>query len=104
MVQGVTEGFDKKLEISGVGYKAQVQGQKLVMNIGFNHPYEAPIPEGLTVKVDDGTRLTVSGSDKEMVGRFTAQLRKVRPVEPYLGKGIKYAGEMIKRKVGKTGA
>lgn len=104
MVRGVHEGFAKRLEINGVGYKAQKQGGKLVLTIGFSHPVEVPIPEGIEVDIEEGTKLTVRGCDNIRVGDFAARLRGIRPPEPYLGKGIKYADEVIRRKVGKTGA
>lgn len=104
IVVGVSEGFDKKLEINGVGYRAQVQGKKLILNVGYSHPVEMPIPETITVTVDDNTKITVHGPNKELVGQFSAKIRKQRPPEPYQGKGIKYSTETIRRKVGKTGA
>jgi large subunit ribosomal protein L6 len=104
MVKGVQSGFEKKLEINGVGYKAQAQGQKLVLTVGFSHSVEVPLPAGLTVKIDDNTKLTLQSCDNLQLGDFAAALRNIRPPEPYLGKGIKYAEEVIKRKVGKTGA
>jgi len=104
IVVGVSEGFNKKLEINGVGYRAQVQGKKLILNVGYSHPVEMAIPETLTVTVDDNTKLTVHGPNKELVGQFSAEIRKQRPPEPYQGKGIKYSDETIRRKVGKTGA
>lgn len=104
MVKGVTDGFEKKLEISGVGYKAQLQGQKMVLNLGFSHAKEVPVPQGITVKVDDGVRITLTSHDRQLLGDFTAYVRGIRPPEPYLGKGIKYSTEVVRRKVGKTGA
>ena len=102
MIIGVTNGFEKKLELVGVGYRAQKQGNKLVMNLGFSHPVEMEDPEGLTSAVD-GNKITVSGIDKAAVGQFAAEIRDKRRPEPYKGKGIKYADEVIRRKVGKTG-
>lgn len=100
MIHGVTEGFTKKLGIEGVGYRAEVQGQKVVLNVGFSHPVELAIPEGLAVEVEKSA-ITVSGIDKDAVGQFAANIRKVRPPEPYKGKGIHYEGEYIIRKQGK---
>ena len=103
MVLGVTDGFSKGLEIEGVGYRAEVKGSTLVLTLGFSHPVEMPIPDGLSVKMDGNTKLTVDGIDKQAVGQFAADIRRLRPPEPYKGKGIRYAGEHIRRKVGKTG-
>lgn len=100
MVAGVTEGFSKTLEIEGVGYRAEVKGDILVLNLGFSHPVELAIPEGLTVAVEKNT-ITVSGIDTERLGQFAADVRAVRPPEPYKGKGIHYQGEYIIRKQGK---
>ena len=104
MVQGVTEGFKKVLEIQGVGYRADTSGKSLNLVLGFSHPVEMPIPEGLSVSVENNTLITVEGIDKEQVGQFAADVRKFRPPEPYKGKGIRYQGEQIRRKVGKAGA
>ena len=104
MVVGVTEGFSKGLEIEGVGYRAELKGKNLVLTLGFSHPVEMPIPEGLTVTMAGNTNLKVEGVDKQAVGQFAADIRKLRPPEPYKGKGIRYTGEYIRRKVGKTGA
>jgi large subunit ribosomal protein L6 len=104
MVVGVTEGFKKALEIEGVGYRAEVKGKQLVLTLGFSHPVEMDVPEGLSVLMDGNTKLTIEGIDKQAVGQFAADIRKLRPPEPYKGKGIRYAGEHIRRKVGKTGA
>lgn len=104
MVLGVAEGFSKWLEIEGVGYRAELKGKKLVLTLGFSHPVEMDIPEGLSVEVNGTTRLKVEGVDKQAVGQFSADIRKLRPPEPYKGKGIRYEGEYIRRKVGKTGA
>ncbi|WP_297435189.1 50S ribosomal protein L6 [uncultured Clostridium sp.] len=103
MVIGVNEEFSKTLELNGVGYKAQLQGKKLVMSLGFSHPVEIEVVEGVSVKVDGPTKLIISGCDKQKVGAFAASIRKWRKPEPYKGKGIKYAGEVIRRKEGKTG-
>ena len=102
MVVGVSEGFEKKLEVNGVGYKAAQQGKKLVLSLGYSHPVEMIDPEGLEAVVD-GNVITVKGIDKEKVGQYAAEIREKRAPEPYKGKGIKYADEVIRRKVGKTG-
>ncbi|MDG2335469.1 MAG: 50S ribosomal protein L6 [Myxococcota bacterium] len=104
MVMGVTEGFSKSLEIEGVGYRAEVKGKTLMLTLGFSHPVEMPVPEGLSVAMDGNTKLKIEGTDKQAVGQFAADIRKLRPPEPYKGKGIRYEGEHIRRKVGKTGA
>ncbi len=101
MVQGVSEGFDKKLEFKGTGYRAAVDGRKLVLHMGYNKPVEMAVPEGLETKVQKNT-ITISGSDKQCVGQFAADIRKVRKPEPYKGKGIRYSDEVIKRKAGKA--
>ena len=102
MVVGVHTGFSKVLEVNGVGYKAQKQGNKLVLSLGYSHPVEMVDPEGLESAVD-GNKITVSGISKEKVGQYAAEIRGKRPPEPYKGKGIKYSDEIIRRKVGKTG-
>ncbi len=102
MVVGVTEGFEKKLEVNGVGYKAQKSGKKLTLSLGYSHPVEMEDPEGVETTVD-GNNIIVKGIDKEKVGQFAAEIRDKRRPEPYKGKGIKYADEVIRRKVGKTG-
>jgi large subunit ribosomal protein L6 len=102
MIEGVTNGFTKVLEVNGVGYRAQKQGKKLVLSLGFSHPVELEDPEGITSTVD-GNKITVSGISKEQVGQFAAEIRFKRPPEPYKGKGIKYVDEVIRRKEGKTG-
>lgn len=104
MVTGVTSGFTKELEIQGVGYRADVQGRKLNLVLGLSHPVEMEVPEGLDVRMEGPTRLVVEGIDKEQVGQFAANIRSLRPPEPYKGKGIRYADEQVRRKVGKTGA
>ena len=104
MVVGVTEGFSKKLELNGVGYRAAKQGKKLVLTVGYSHPVEIEPAEGLEIEVPAPNQIIVSGIDKEMVGALAANIREVRPPEPYKGKGIKYADERIRRKEGKTGA
>lgn len=103
MVIGVTEGYQKVLEINGVGYRAAKQGKKLVLNLGYSHPVEMEDPDGLEVVVEDQNKIIVKGIDKEKVGQYAAEIREKRAPEPYKGKGIKYADEVIRRKVGKTG-
>jgi large subunit ribosomal protein L6 len=103
MVKGVTEGFTKTLVITGVGYRAEVKGKELVMNLGYSSDYIAIIPDGLTVVATPDGKLTVTGIDKQLVGEFCSQVRKLRKPEPYKGKGIRYETEVIRRKVGKTG-
>ena len=103
MVVGVTEGFSKVLIITGVGYRAEVQGKMLVMNLGYSSDFIAVIPEGITVTADAQGKVTISGISKKLVGEFSAQIRKLRMPEPYKGKGIRYETEVIRRKVGKTG-
>ena len=102
MVVGVSEGYEKVLEVNGVGYRAQKQGKKLVLSLGYSHPVEMEDPEGLETTVD-GNKITVKGISKEKVGQHAAEIREKRRPEPYKGKGIKYADEVIRRKVGKTG-
>ena len=102
MVIGVSEGYQKVLEVNGVGYKAAKQGKKLVLSLGYSHPVEMEDPEGLETTVD-GNKITVKGISKEKVGQYAAEIREKRKPEPYKGKGIKYADEVIRRKVGKTG-
>ena len=103
MVKGVTDGFTKTLVITGVGYRAEVKGKELVMNLGYSSDYIAIIPDGLTVVATPDGKLTVTGIDKQLVGEFCSQVRKLRKPEPYKGKGIRYETEVIRRKVGKTG-
>ena len=103
MVTGVSQGFTKALIITGVGFRAEVQGKLLVMNLGYSSEFIAVIPEGLTVTADQTGKITISGIDKQRVGEFSAQIRKLRKPEPYKGKGIRYENEVIRRKVGKTG-
>ena len=103
MVKGVTDGFTKTLVITGVGYRAEVKGKELVMNLGYSSDYIAIIPDGLTVVATPDGKLTVTGIDKQLVGEFCSQIRKLRKPEPYKGKGIRYETEVIRRKVGKTG-
>lgn len=101
-IDGVTKGFTKTLEIIGVGYKVQVSGKAVVLTVGFSHPVEYPLPAGVDAKVE-GNKLTLSGIDKQLVGEVAACLRRVRPPEPFKGKGIKYENEQIRRKAGKSG-
>jgi len=102
MVQGVSEGFSKQLEIAGVGFKAAVQGSTLNLSLGFSHPVLFPIPKEIKITIAEGTKLTIQGIDKKLVGQVTADIRRFYPPEPYKGKGVRYAGEQIRRKVGKT--
>ncbi|HEU4332899.1 MAG TPA: 50S ribosomal protein L6 [Candidatus Eisenbacteria bacterium] len=102
MVTGVTTGFSKTLEIVGTGYRAQLAGKKLTMQLGFSHPIEFDPPAGISIAVETPTKLHVSGFDKQLVGQVAAEIREFRPPEPYKGKGIKYAGEYIRRKAGKA--
>jgi large subunit ribosomal protein L6 len=102
MVQGVSEGFSKQLEIEGVGFKAAVQGPTLNLSLGFSHPILFPIPKEIKITIAEGTKLTIQGIDKKLVGQVTADIRRFYPPEPYKGKGVRYAGEQIRRKVGKT--
>ncbi|WP_243367499.1 50S ribosomal protein L6 [Fundidesulfovibrio soli] len=101
-IEGVTKGFTKTLEVIGVGYKVQVSGKSVVLTVGFSHPVEYPLPAGVEAKAE-GNKLTLSGIDKQMVGEVAATLRRVRPPEPFKGKGIKYENEQIRRKAGKSG-
>lgn len=104
MVVGVTEGFEKKLEIQGVGYNAQMQGKNLKLSLGFSHPVIVVPPEGITISTPSSVVIVVSGADKEKVGSVAAEIRAWRQPEPYKGKGIRYSGEHVRRKAGKTGA
>ena len=101
MVVGVTEGFTRKLEINGVGYRAAMQGNKLVLSLGFSHPVEMEVPAGLKVAVENNTSVTITGADKQLLGQFASEVRAKRPPEPFKGKGVKYAEEYIVRKEGK---
>ena len=103
MVEGVTTGFKKELEINGVGYRGQKQGNKLILSLGYSHPVEMEDPEGITVEMDGQNKIIIKGIDKEKVGQYAAEIRTKRAPEPYKGKGIKYEDEVIRRKVGKTG-
>ena len=103
-VEGVTKGFTRELEISGVGYKAEVKGKSVVFSLGYSHPVDFPIPEGIAIAIDaKAGKMTVTGADKQRVGQTAAEIRKLRVPDPYKAKGIKYANEVIKRKVGKAG-
>jgi large subunit ribosomal protein L6 len=104
MVHGVSQGFQKELDIQGVGYRAEVKGQDLHMSLGFSHPVIFPIPLGIKIQVDKQTHLVIRGADKELVGQISANIRNFRPPEPYKGKGIRYTNEHIRRKAGKTAA
>lgn len=102
MVQGVTKGFEKKLEIQGVGWNAAAQGQKIVLNIGYNKPVTIEVPKGITVQTPDPTNIIITGADKQAVGHLAASIRKRRPPEPYKGKGVRYKDEVVRRKAGKS--
>ncbi len=104
MVEGVTEGFSKELEIIGVGYKAEVKGKEIVLTLGYSHVIHYPMPEGITIEAPELTKIKVSGVDKQKVGQVAAEIRNFRPPEPYKGKGVKYVDEQIQRKAGKTAA
>ena len=101
MVEGVTNGYEKRLEIQGVGYRARLQGKALELSVGYSHPVSVPAPEGIEFEVPQQTEVIVRGIDKQLVGETAARIRRVRPPEPYKGKGIRYAGEHVRRKVGK---
>lgn len=103
MILGVSDGFRKNLEVHGVGYRATMDGQTLVLNVGYSHPVRIAPPEGITVTVEGQNRISVSGIDKQQVGEQAARIRRVRPPEPYKGKGIRYEGEYVRRKAGKAG-
>ena len=103
MVVGVTEGYQKTLEVNGVGYRVAMEGKKLVMNLGYSHQVTMEAPEGITITTPNPNQIIIAGHDKQLVGQFAAEVREKRPPEPYKGKGIKYADEVIRRKVGKTG-
>ena len=104
MVKGVAEGFERVLEIQGVGYRAELQGNQLVLNLGYSHPVPFQLPEGISAQVEKQTRVILSGIDRDLLGLTAARIRRFRPPEPYKGKGIKYQEEKIRRKVGKTGS
>jgi large subunit ribosomal protein L6 len=101
MVEGVTDGFSKQLEIQGVGYRARLQGKSLELSVGYSHPVSIPAPDGIEFEVPQSTQIIIRGIDKQLVGETAARIRRVRPPEPYKGKGIRYAGEHVRRKVGK---
>ena len=103
MVEGVSKGFEKRLQIQGVGYRAQAQGSKLTLNVGYSKPVEMQMPDGIQVAVEKNTEVVLNGIDKEVLGNTAARIRAVRPPEPYKGKGIRYLGENVRRKAGKTG-
>jgi large subunit ribosomal protein L6 len=103
-VTGVTSGFEKELDIVGIGYRAESRGRMVVFNLGYSHPIEFPLPEGINVTVTKQTRLVVSGIDRQKVGQVAANMRRLRPPDPYKQKGVRYVGERLKKKVGKTGA
>ena len=103
MIEGVSAGFKKELELIGVGYRAQMQGKKLVLSVGYSHPVEFEEIEGITLGVEGNTKVSIEGINKEVVGQYAAKVRAVRPPEPYKGKGIRYVGEYVRRKEGKTG-
>lgn len=103
MIEGVTEGYSKTLVIEGTGYRAQKQGKKLILNLGFSHPIELEDPEGIEVEVPSANTIVVKGTDKQQVGNYAAVIRGFRKPEPYKGKGVRYADEVVRRKVGKTG-
>jgi large subunit ribosomal protein L6 len=104
MVKGVAEGFERVLEIQGVGYRAEIQGSQLVLNLGYSHPVPFKLPEGISAQVEKQTRVILRGIDRDLLGLTAARIRRFRPPEPYKGKGIKYLEEKIRRKVGKTGS
>jgi large subunit ribosomal protein L6 len=103
-IKGVTEGFSKELDVVGVGYKAQVEGSKVVFSLGYSHPVEFKIPEGIKIVVDKQTRIVVSGIDRQQVGQVAAEIRRLRKPDPYKQKGVRYVGEVLKKKAGKAGA
>ena len=103
MIKGVTDGFYKKLELQGVGYRSQIDGKNLILNVGYSHPVKILAPEGIKLSVEGNTNVTVTGLDKELVGQIAANIRLVRTPEPYKGKGIRYQGEYVRKKVGKAG-
>jgi large subunit ribosomal protein L6 len=103
MVEGVSQGFQRRLEIQGVGYRAQVQGRNLSLSVGYSHPVQIAPPEDIQIAVENNTNILISGIDKEAVGNVAAQIRAIRPPEPYKGKGIRYANEVVRRKAGKAG-
>ncbi len=102
MIQGVSKGFEKKLSLIGVGYRAAVQGQQLDLQLGFSHPVQLPIPKSVTVAIEKSTLITISGIDKQIVGQFAAEIRAKKPPEPYKGKGVRYENEYVRKKAGKA--
>ena len=102
MIKGMTEGYEKKLELVGAGYRARLEGNKLVLTVGLSHPVEITQPEGIVLEVEENTKISVKGADKQLVGEVAAKIRRVRPPEPYKGKGIRYAGEVVRHKAGKA--
>jgi large subunit ribosomal protein L6 len=104
MIQGVTDGFAKRLDLVGVGYRAAIQGRNLTLTLGYSHPIVFPMPPGISIEVKDQTQITINGADKQQVGAVAATIRRFRPPEPYKGKGVLYAGEVVRRKAGKAGA
>jgi large subunit ribosomal protein L6 len=103
MVEGVSNGFQKKLEIVGIGYRSEMKGENLALYLGYSHPIEFPLPEGISAEVEKQTLVTIKGIDKELVGQIAAKIRDLRKPDPYKGKGVKYAGEVLRKKAGKTG-
>ena len=104
MVTGVTQGFERRLEIIGVGFRADLQGRTLKLSLGFSHPVLYPIPEGIQVEVEKQTQIAIKGIDRQLVGTVAAKLRSIKPPDPYKGKGVRYIGERVRKKVGKTKA
>ena len=102
MVEGVTKGYEKKLEINGTGFKATMQGKKIVFNLGYSHPIEFDIPDGIKIVIEENTKLSISGIDKQLVGYVAAEIRRMKPPEPYKQKGVKYSDEIVKKKAGKA--
>ena len=102
IVKGVSSGFEIKMDIVGVGYRAQMQGNELILSLGFSHEVRYPAPEGISISLEGQNQVTISGSDKQQVGQVAAEIRALRPPEPYKGKGVKYKGEQVRRKVGKA--
>jgi large subunit ribosomal protein L6 len=103
MVEGVSNGFEKKLEIVGIGYRSELKGNNIALFLGYSHPIDFPLPEGITAEIEKQTLLTIRGIDKELVGQVAAKIRDLRKPDPYKGKGVKYAGEVLRKKAGKTG-
>lgn len=103
MVEGVSKGFEKKLEIVGIGYRSELHGKSLALYLGYSHPIDFPLPEGISAEIEKQTLVTIKGIDKELVGQIAAKIRDLRKPDPYKGKGVKYAGEVLRKKAGKTG-